>query len=311
MTRISVVIPTYNRSKLLPAAVQSALSQTCIDQCEVIVVDDGSTAPVELSTDVVARTDVRLVRRENGGLAAARNTGIAASRGEFIALLDDDDAWHPEKLTRQLAALERHPECVLCTTRTENVAADAARTLRRIGDISLDQPADFLPALLDWNFIPPSSVLIRRAALQRVGTFCEVLRQAEDYEFWSRLADAGPFICLSEALTYYATATPGSLSNDRVRQLQYELRARRAMRRLRRGRPECISAWRRGRLRCLASLRDAALKAGQYQSAAAAGLTAVISDPWGRQRWEWRRLGDALGLLAASGLPSTRRHARP
>lgn len=311
MTRISIIIPSYNRAHLLPAALDSALAQTIIRQCEIIVVDDGTEPPLALPDMLPAGIEVRMIRRENGGLAAARNTGIAHARGEFIALLDDDDAWHPEKLDRQLEALTRSPECVLCTTRTENIAPDGSRALRRIADLPLNQPVDCLSALLDWNFIPPSSVLIRKSTLEHVGGFRAELRQAEDYELWARLANCGPFLCLADPLTYYATATPGSLSNDSVRQLQYELRARRAMRPLLGGRAECIAAWRRGRLRCLASLRDAAFRAQQYRPAVAAGMKAVISDPLGRQRWEWRRLGDALGLLAASGLPGRRRHSRP
>lgn len=307
--RVSVIIPTYNRPGLLRRAVESVCAQTAAAACEIIIVDDGSDEAVQLPPPGTqpaglrehgpyAPPALRLIRRENGGLAAARNSGIAAARGEFVALLDDDDAWAPRKIELQLAAMARFAEAIVCSTRTENVDSTGARRLRRMADVVLDEPTDCLPALLDWNFIPPSSVLIRKAALQAAGGFDERLRQAEDYELWTRLAARGPFVCLSQALTIYATDTPGSLSGNRTRQLQYELVARRAMRRLLRRRRDCADAWRAGRLRCLASLRDAAYREREFGLAARAGIRTVWGDPLRRAAWEWRRLGASIaGLL--------------
>ena len=105
--RVSVVIPTYNRAGTVGRAIASALAQTDQDR-EIIVVDDGST---DATAAVVARLGdaVRYVRQENRGVAAARNRGIREARGAYVAFLDSDDEWLPEKLDRQVTVLEREP----------------------------------------------------------------------------------------------------------------------------------------------------------------------------------------------------------
>lgn len=288
--RISIVIPTYNRAHLVSRAINSALAQTIVDQCEVLVIDDGGG---DDTPQVVAEFGdrVRLIRRCNGGLAAARNTGIAAARGEFIALLDDDDAWEPEKLAAQLAALDRWPNAALCTTRTLDVDHSGCETLRRTAATRWDVPNDCLPELLQWNFIPPSSVLIRRSALPEPGPFDESLRQAEDFELWVRLAARAPFVCLAEPLTLYAATTPDSLSAGTLRQLGYELKVRRRLRSFA-CTPQTRRAWRRGWLRCLTDIRDAAHRRGEYRLAAWAAWRVALADPFGRKRWEWRRFAE-------------------
>ncbi len=106
---VSVIIPTYNRAALVAEAVASVLAQTWRD-FEVLVVDDGSTdGTIEALAPYASR--LRLLRRESrGGVSAARNTGIKAARGEWLAFLDSDDLWLPEKLSRQMAYLAAHPD---------------------------------------------------------------------------------------------------------------------------------------------------------------------------------------------------------
>ncbi len=105
MPRISIIIPAYNRADVLPRAINSVLSQTFTDY-EIIVVDDASTD----ETSAVARNfngPVHVIRHEvNRGPAAARNTGIEATSGAYVAFLDSDDEWMPEKLGRQIGLLE-------------------------------------------------------------------------------------------------------------------------------------------------------------------------------------------------------------
>src|ERR1700722_14569573 len=100
MGEVSVVIPTYNRADLLPRAIESALAQTR-PPAEVVIVDDGSTDDTASVVAQYAHRDadrVRLLRVPNGGVARARNAGLAATRSEWIALLDSDDVWAPDKL---------------------------------------------------------------------------------------------------------------------------------------------------------------------------------------------------------------------
>src|ERR1700757_37711 len=95
--KISVIIPAYNAAHFLPRCLKSVFAQT-LQPAEVIVVDDGST---DDSADVARKLGARVVSRPNGGLSAARNTGVQSSTSEWIALLDADDLWAPEKLRAQ------------------------------------------------------------------------------------------------------------------------------------------------------------------------------------------------------------------
>ena len=112
--QVSVVAPAFERREVLPRALDSVVAQTYGDW-ELIVVDDGST---DGTAEMVKQDypDVHLVVQENHGVSAARNAGIAQARGEWIAFLDSDDAWLPEKLERQMKALEAHPGHRLCHT---------------------------------------------------------------------------------------------------------------------------------------------------------------------------------------------------
>ena len=108
--RISVVIPAYNAARFLPRCLASVFAQT-LKPDEVIVVDDGST---DDTAALAAALGARVISRPNGGLSAARNTGIQNASSEWIALLDADDLWAPEKLERQVACIR--PETVLVYT---------------------------------------------------------------------------------------------------------------------------------------------------------------------------------------------------
>src|SRR5579862_4587648 len=107
---VSVVVPVWNSERFLKKTVESVLAQT-YRRLELIVVDDGSTdRSPDIVKSIAAHDDrVRLFRTENRGAAAARNLGISQSRGPFVALLDNDDLWHPEKIARQVEVLRRSP----------------------------------------------------------------------------------------------------------------------------------------------------------------------------------------------------------
>ena len=114
MVRVSVVIPTYNRARVLPEVLEHVLQQTFQD-FDIWVLDDGSQDGTPEAIAGFLNTRVRYVRQDNSGVAAARNAGIRASDGELIALLDSDDLWAHDKLARQVSFLDRHPDVnVVC-----------------------------------------------------------------------------------------------------------------------------------------------------------------------------------------------------
>jgi glycosyltransferase involved in cell wall biosynthesis len=196
--QISVVIPTRDRGKLLGLALASALRQREVD-LEVIVVDDGSGESTA-SASVRADVGVRLYRQERKGVSAARNRGISEARGEWIAFLDDDDLWAPDKLTQQLDA-----------------AIGAGRSWAYGGEVSIDEdlrvvvggppptPEDVMATLPRYNPLPAgaSNVIVRADVLAEVGGFDPLLRRTEDWDMWIRLARVGPPAGVARPLVAY------------------------------------------------------------------------------------------------------------
>lgn len=197
---VSVVIPTHNRKECLQRAVESALSQTVKD-LEIVVVDDCSPVPAaEILKDIV---DPRLivVRHEaNKGVSEARNTGIQKARGEWIALLDDDDIWLPQKIEKQLALMqERGAEA--STTDSYDLATKTALhysdVVRRKG--------------LARSIVHPegsgfgSAFMARKSVFENVGPLDSSLKSAEDWDWLLRLYISGAkFAVVPEILMHYA-----------------------------------------------------------------------------------------------------------
>lgn len=197
--RVSVIIPAYNAAWCVRRAVDSVLAQDFHDY-ELIVVDDGSqddTAAVLASYGDA----LRVMSKANGGLSSARNMAIAAVRGEYVAFLDADDWWMPDKLARQVAMMEFRPELVFCSTAT------AVRTPEGLG--LPDWPCgagtgSVLERIFRENAYVAgsgSSVLARREAFAHVGGFDETLSSLEDIDMWMRLASVGEYACINALLT--------------------------------------------------------------------------------------------------------------
>jgi glycosyltransferase involved in cell wall biosynthesis len=193
---VSVVIPSYNYARFIREAVDSALAQT-VPPLEIIVVDDGSTDnTLEVMAAYASDARVRYLRQENSGLSAARNAGIRAARGEFIALLDADDRWKPEKLSRQLDKFTEESVGLVYSGR--EVFDD-----KGVQDLN---PADESKCerALEWLTITtlfcPSSVIVRRRCFTERGGFDESLRKVEDREMWIRLAKHWRFRCVPDCL---------------------------------------------------------------------------------------------------------------
>lgn len=187
MPKISVIIPTYNRKELLPRAIVSVFNQTFRD-FEIIVVDDASS---DGTMDVLRRFhDARLHyirQKENRGHAAAVNKGIKASKGEFIAQLDDDDEYLPEKLQRQLEVLEASgPDIGLVYTGVLIVDQDG----KTIGQ---KRPSEsYWDGLWHRDFIG-STALVRKECFEKVGDYDENLHFYEDKDMWLRISDRYSF----------------------------------------------------------------------------------------------------------------------
>lgn len=201
--QVSVIIPTYNRSDFLRIAIASALSQT-FQSLEIIVIDDASENDVKKVTTQFGDGRLRLVRhRTNRGVAAARNTGVANAQGKYIAFLDDDDEWLPDKIERQFELLERSPKSV-GVVYTGWVAVDAAsgRVLYRVtpnerGDI-------FESMLLQDSLAPTSSLFLKKECFEKVGLFDVEFAYGEDFDMWLRIAQEYQFDFVKESLVRYS-----------------------------------------------------------------------------------------------------------
>ena len=194
---VAAVIPCYNSSEYVAEAIESALTQT-YPAVDVVVVNDGSTDGFNEAVRPY-RHRIRIVEQENRGLAGARNAGIDATTTPFIAFLDADDRWHRDKIARQVAYLESHPE-------TSLVFCD--RSWIDTGGSPIEAPAYRRPvvpslrALLDGNFIQPSTVLLRRDVLGP-DRFAAGMQGTEDWDLWLRLAERCEFAYIEEPLVEY------------------------------------------------------------------------------------------------------------
>jgi glycosyltransferase involved in cell wall biosynthesis len=190
---VSVIVPTHNSATFVEAALASVLAQTYTDY-EIIVVDDGST---DETGEVLRRFDGRIIChwQQNQGASAARNAGIRSARGELVCLLDADDFWRPDKLSRQVAVMAANPSVGLLfadAMEADGATVQKASILKtmKFGPEALSQiplPEAFRKLLIE-NFIPTSTVMIRAACFATSGLFDEDLPNAEDRDMWLRMA---------------------------------------------------------------------------------------------------------------------------
>jgi glycosyltransferase involved in cell wall biosynthesis len=182
-TRVSVIIPTYNRGWTIGEAVDSVLAQD-YREFELIVVDDGSTDNTPEILDAYGGT-IKVFRQENKGVSAARNRGIAEASGRFIAFLDSDDLWLPQKLSRQVEFFNTTPDALIC--QTEEVWIRSGVRVNPKKRHKKPSGMIFEPSLA-LCLVSPSAVMIRRSLLEIVGNFDEALPACEDYDLWLRIS---------------------------------------------------------------------------------------------------------------------------
>ena len=212
MPDVSVVIPTWNRAELLVKAVRSALAQT-LPPLEVLVCDDGSTDVSEAAIRAMGDSRVRWLGGERGGRPAIpRNRGIRESRGEWIAFLDNDDEWLPDKLGKQLKLAE-HSGCkAVCSNASRFVPGHGIKG----NYLAWDRESVTFDDLLKVNQVICSSAIIHRTLFERVVGFSEAaeLKALEDYALWLRVATLTDFAFVAEPLLLYRDDAGSSVRNE-------------------------------------------------------------------------------------------------
>jgi glycosyltransferase involved in cell wall biosynthesis len=195
MTDISVIIPSYNRGWIIHEAIESVMSQT-FRAYELIIVDDGSD---DNTADILNQYSgkIRVIRQARQGVSAARNRGIIGSSGRFIALLDSDDLWFPEKLALQMAFFKDNPDALICQTQ-EIWIRNGKRVNPRKRHKKLSGMI-FEPSL-NLCLVSPSAVMFKRELMELVGFFDETLPACEDYDLWLRVSRQYPVYLIDEAL---------------------------------------------------------------------------------------------------------------
>ena len=194
MPGVSVVVPVFNPGQVLRRSIESVLAQTYAD-FECIVVDDGSTEDVSWVADLDDGR-VRLVRQANRGVSVARNVGVAAASSTYVAFLDQDDEWLPDKLERQMTSVDAHPDAAFWCTRFVWVSASDSR--------ESDPTSPTYLGLLADQHVCLSSTVVNRRAYDEIGGHDPLLSQMQDYDLFLRLAMvAPPPVLVNEPLVRY------------------------------------------------------------------------------------------------------------
>ncbi|WP_165419279.1 glycosyltransferase family 2 protein [Corallincola spongiicola] len=212
---VSVIIPAYNRDAYIAHTVESVLNQSLTD-LELIVVDDGSTDRTREVLD--SYTDSRLTILEhpggiNKGQAAAINVGLKQASGEYLAILDSDDYWAPEKLETLVTYLQDNPEYGLVYSNGFAVDPDG-KPLYPIYSDGHEEQNDPSRVVIDCYFLLPNNAVLRREIMTKVGEFDESLRAAQDHDMAIRVAEVTKMAYLDLPLFFYRRH-PDSISSQR------------------------------------------------------------------------------------------------
>jgi glycosyltransferase involved in cell wall biosynthesis len=274
--RVSIIIPVFNSATTVSAAIESALSQNFRGKHEVIAVNDGST---DASAAVLASFGDRIktVTQANRGLSVARNAGAdAAAPFEYLALLDADDAWLPDKLALTVEALDQNRAATLAYSDVlpvDHAGTTVPRTYIQRRQAHAPSTAEMLQ---EWWPILPSTVVIRRDAFEHCGRFCEEFRGAEgheDVDCWLRVRELGEFVYVDRPLIRYR------VNPDSAQMLKYQnnfaLFARRVHNRYgTRGRP-LLRAMRQGYVTAFSHRGLTAMRNGDIAEARRAFIRAL------------------------------------
>ena len=205
---VTAVIPTFNRGWCLTDAVTSVITQT-YPAMEIIVVDDGST---DNTREILApfMDDITLLHQENRGVSAARNLAVKESTGQFVAFLDSDDRWTPDKITCQVDFFRHHPNAMIC--QTEEIWIRNGKRVNPKFKHKKPSGMIFEPSL-ELCLVSPSAVMMRREFFDIKGDFDETLPACEDYDLWLRTAIDMPVYLVDKPCTIKQGGHPDQLSS--------------------------------------------------------------------------------------------------
>lgn len=241
MEKVSVIIPTYNRQRRVLDAINSALSQT-YQNLEVIVVDDGSSDKTQ--ENVLAYKDrVRYFYKANGGCSSARNMGIQQARGNFIAFLDSDDVWSPQKIEKQMINIQGNNDCGIVISEIEAINDDSEHLY--YSDMRKYIPYDgyIFAHLLARPPITCSYMLVRKEAFDTVGLFDESLSTGEDFDMLLRICSVFKASVIDEPLLKYR------ISKDRISGLLFTRNRLKVLDKINSYAPELARGYRRNILK--------------------------------------------------------------
>ncbi len=200
---VSVIIPAYNAQNFIKATIQSVINQT-YPNWEMLIVDDGSTDETrQVVQKYLADHRIQYLYQKNQERAAARNRGIRHASGKYIAFLDADDLWLPDKLKVQVEYLHNHPKTGLCFTHYMLINSQGESLGQQA--VNFATGSNQFYSLLKGNFIANSTVMTPRTILDKVGLFDESLPAfgSEDWDMWLRIARLYPIHLIDHPLTLY------------------------------------------------------------------------------------------------------------
>ncbi|MDX1411266.1 MAG: glycosyltransferase, partial [Nitrospirales bacterium] len=205
MPKVTVIIPVFNGQRYIREALNSVFTQTYRNY-EIVIVDDGSKDGSLVILDGFGDR-IQLIQQANHGQAEARNAGIKRATGKYVAFLDQDDVWYPSKLERQVALLEADSEAVMVHCDMDSIDENGNVIQQSVTSSTRMSPQKGLTMtrLFGWDpCIYPSTMLIRRTAIDRIGGFDpEIPWYGEDIDLMLRLREIGHFLFLEEAGTQY------------------------------------------------------------------------------------------------------------
>ncbi|HKV33395.1 MAG TPA: glycosyltransferase family A protein [Pyrinomonadaceae bacterium] len=220
---ISVVIPAYQIAPYIAETLDSVFAQTLTD-FEIIIVNDGSPDTDELERALAPYGErICYIRQENAGAGAARNRGVRGARGEFVAFLDGDDLWHSDYLEKQLKFVrEGDYDLVYADALLFGDSPIAGKTYMQTAPS--EGPVTFISLLRNDCNVITSGVVARRSAVIDAGLFDETLRNAQDFEMWTRMAKRGARLAYQRKVLLRYRCREGSLSGDEMNRLKREIR---------------------------------------------------------------------------------------